>query len=311
MPARLPRVRILAGVNKVPVREDLPGFIQPMLASGGALPDGEDWAFEVKWDGARAQIRCDGNALSIRSRSGRSFGEEFPEVRALLDPLAGRRVVLDGELVCLASDGMPDFAALRARLGGAGRARTTARQRKPAILIIFDVLHCDGLAIRHLPYLQRREVLSELDLGEGPAWRTPRRFSGRDGRHLAAVTREHGVEGVVAKRLSAAYSAGRRSSAWVKHKHRRSEWFVVTGWRERTGALPEFLLARRRGEGLVPAGSASFGLDAERRALLLSVLTEHELRPAWARSPMDDAACRGVGRLPRPIERRGSRRRAA
>jgi bifunctional non-homologous end joining protein LigD len=120
-------------VNKVPVREDLPGFIQAMLASGGALPDGDDWAFEVKWDGARAQVCCDGNALSIRSRSGRSIGEKFPELRALLDPLRGRRVVLDGELVCLASDGMPDFAPF-ARVWAAGvgfRAQLLASASRP------------------------------------------------------------------------------------------------------------------------------------------------------------------------------------
>ena len=138
------------------------------------------------------------------------------------------------------------------------------------------VLHLDGRAVRELPYRRRRELLGELAL-DGPAWRTPRQFVG-EGEALLRVTAEQGLEGVVAKRLDAPYTPGRRSSAWVKHKHRRRELFVVTGWRERAGVLPEFLLARRAADGwLRPAGSASLGLDADRRALLLSALTEREL----------------------------------
>jgi ATP-dependent DNA ligase len=72
------------------------------------------------------------------------------------------------------------------------------------------------------------------------------------------------------------YAEGRRSRAWIKIEHRRRERMVVTGWREHPGGLPEFLLARRGGDGrLRPAGSASVGLDVERRALLLAALEQH------------------------------------
>jgi ATP-dependent DNA ligase len=70
---------------------------------------------------------------------------------------------------------------------------------------------------------------------------------------------------------------GRRSNSWVKQKHRRRERFVVTGWREREGALPEFFLARRVGSEVRPAGTVSLGLDPERRQKLLLALTEREL----------------------------------
>jgi ATP-dependent DNA ligase len=69
----------------------------------------------------------------------------------------------------------------------------------------------------------------------------------------------------------------------VKHKHRRRERLVVTGWRERDGALPEFLLARWAGSQLRPAGSASLGLDGERREQLLTALAERELTRARGR----------------------------
>src|SRR5436309_532239 len=116
-----------------------------MLASNGALPDRGNWAFEVKWDGARVQVSSDGRTVSMRSRRGRACAEEFPEIRRLLDCLQDRRVVLDGELVCLGADGKPDFASLRTRLGVRdSRSAAAAQQRRPATLMFFDVLHLDG-----------------------------------------------------------------------------------------------------------------------------------------------------------------------
>lgn len=231
---------------------------------------------EVKWDGIRAQVVFDRRSVGVRSRRGRSCGDEFPELQELGGVLGNRRVVLDGELVCLGADGKPDFAALRARLG-VSRAPAAAAQRcDPASLMLFDILHLDGRAVRELPYGRRRELLSELEL-EGSAWRTPRQFVG-EGEALLELTAEQGLEGVVAKRLDSPYRPGRRSSAWVKQKHRRRELFLVTGWRERDRALPEFLLARRAANGsLRAAGSASLGLSAAQRAELLDALVAHEL----------------------------------
>ena len=226
-------------------------------------------------DGIRAQVVFDRRSVGVRSRRGRSCGDEFPELQELGGVLGNRRVVLDGELVCLGADGKPDFAALRARLGVTGARAAAAQRRRPASLMLFDILRLDGRAVRELPYRRRRELLSELEL-EGSACRTPRQFVG-EGEALVELTGEQGLEGVV-ERLDSPYMPGRRSSAWVKQKHRRGERFVVTGWRERDRALPEFLLARRAANGsLRPAGSASLGLSAAQRAELLDALVAHEL----------------------------------
>jgi len=152
--------------------------------------------------------------------------------------------------------------------------------------MIFDALHMGGRATRQLAYATRRDLLTSLEL-EGPAWRTPRHFVGQ-AEQLLAATVEQNLEGVVAKRLDAAYREG-RSRSWIKHKHRRRERLAVTGWRERNGELPEFLLARPGPGGeLVPAGSASLGLDAGQRAELLEALAAREVpgprrsRVRWA-----------------------------
>jgi bifunctional non-homologous end joining protein LigD len=236
--------------------EELPRFIAPMLARNGPVPAGNGWGVEVKFDGMRLQVRLDGRAVCLRSRPGRDCTEEFPELAPIQGTLGRHRVVLDGELVCLAADGSPDFARLRRRLRApADKARRHA-ERWPVTYLAFDLLHVDGRSTRQLPYERRRELLLELELDRGARWRTPRHFVGESEQVLAA-TREHGLEGVVAKRLGSPYLPGARNGAWVKHKHRRVESFLVTGWSPAEPRRPESLLLARIGSGgtLEPAGS--------------------------------------------------------
>jgi bifunctional non-homologous end joining protein LigD len=256
----------------MPSREELPSFVAPMLARTGPVPVGGGWAVEVKFDGMRLQLRRDGRAVCLRSRPGRDCSEEFPELAAIAGALGHHRVLLDGELVCLGADGSPDFASLRKRLRASGDKARRHAERAPATFLAFDVLHLDGHSTRGLPYERRRELLLDLAL-DGSGWRTPRHFVAETDEVLAA-TREHGLEGVVAKRLGSAYLTGARNGAWIKHKHRRTESFVVTGWSPAERRRPESLLLARAGSdgSLEPAGSTPLVLadgqaDEARRQL--------------------------------------------
>jgi bifunctional non-homologous end joining protein LigD len=268
----------LAYSGAVTPREDLPRFVAPMLARTGPIPCGAGWAFEVKFDGMRLQLRRDGRRVCLRSRPGRDCSEEFPELAAIQISLGRHRVLLDGELVCLGADGRPDFASLRRRLRApADKARRHA-QRSPVTYLAFDLLHLDGRSTRELPYERRRELLLDLALADGSSWRTPRHFV-TDQERVVAATRERGLEGVVAKRLGSPYLPGVRNGAWVKHKHRRTESFLVTGWSPRERRRPESLLLARVGSdgSLEPAGSVPLVLgdrqtDVVRRRLEALVL---------------------------------------
>jgi ATP-dependent DNA ligase len=248
-----------------------------MLARSGRFPDGDDWALEVKFDGMRAQLRWDGRTLCLRSRRGRDCTPEFPELRPIAGALGARRVILDGELVCFAADGHPDFQQLRRRLRSHGQVAAIASHRAPATFLAFDLLHLDGRATVHLAYAVRRELLEELGL-EGSAWRTPRNFVG-EAEAVLASTKQCGLEGVVAKRLDSSYKPGMRNGAWVKHKHRRTEAFLITAWAPAHPGRPEsFFLARRLSDGgLDPAGSVSLGLSGEERERLRAALEAAEL----------------------------------
>ncbi len=239
-------------------REQQPTFIPPMLLTSGTLPSGDAWTFELKWDGCRAQLRYDGRSVSLRTRNGRECSGDFPEMTEIADVLGKRRVTLDGELVCLRSDGRPDFARLRHRLNG------SQIDGRPAMLQVFDVLHLDGHSTRPLRYAERRALLGELAL-EGPAWRTPASVVVERGEDFVARVEELGLEGVVAKRLSLTYVPGRRCTAWVKRKLRREERLAVTGIRRtRDGHVEAVFVARPQPDGsFTGAGAVELGLHRE------------------------------------------------
>jgi bifunctional non-homologous end joining protein LigD len=255
----------------VPVRhrEQQPTFIPPMLLTPGAVPDGEAWALELKWDGCRAQLPYDGSSVSLRTRNGRECSDDFPELGEIAGVLGKRRVTLDGELVCLRPDGRPDFAGLRRRLTGS-RAHV-----HPAMLEFFDVLHLDDSSTRALPYTERRALLEELAL-DGAAWRTPASVVLGRAEDFVARVAELGLEGVVAKRLSSTYLPGRRSPSWVKHKLRREERLAVTGVRRtRQGNVEAILVARRCPDGsLTGVGAIELGLHHKLVDLLERRLAE-------------------------------------
>ncbi|MGB0092106.1 MAG: hypothetical protein WBP81_06185 [Solirubrobacteraceae bacterium] len=240
-------------------REQQPTFVAPMLLTSGAVGGGETWTLELKWDGCRGQLRYDRRTVSLRTRTGRECSAEFPELAAIAGVLGKHRVTLDGELVCLRSDGRPDFARLRRRLSG------RPRNPDPVILQVFDVLHFDGCSTRALPYRERRALLEELAL-DGPAWRTPASVVVNRAKDFVVRVAELGLEGVIAKRLDSTYIPGRRSTARRKHKLRREERLAVTGIRRtREGHVEAILVSRRQPDGsLSGAGSIGRGLRRER-----------------------------------------------
>jgi bifunctional non-homologous end joining protein LigD len=207
---------------------------------------------------------------------GPQLHQAVPELAALAAALAGCDALLDGELVCLDDDGRPDFHRLRRRLSATdARGAQRLAAAHPATLVIFDVLHLDGRAVRVLPYERRRELVVAHLPPQGRSWRVNKPLSG-DLKAVLAVTRARELEGIVAKRLDAPYEPGRRSGAWLKHKHRRRETFAVTGWKPASPGAhrPDaILVGRATADGLVrPAGAVEFGLSGDDRQRLREAL---------------------------------------
>ena len=212
-----------------PDREPIPQKVQPMLARTGKLPPGDDWAYEIKWDGVRAIGYADGGRLRLESRNGNNITPRYPELRALGRALGTHEAILDGEVVALDSNGRPSFQRLQRRmhLTSEGMVRRLS-QSEPVVYMIFDLLWLDGHSLMELTYDERRAKLAELELA-GPAWQAPAHHVG-NGAALLEASKAQGLEGLVAKRRDSTYLPGRRTQGWVKVKNVRNTDVVVAGW---------------------------------------------------------------------------------
>ena len=137
--------------------------------------------------------------------------------------------MLDGEVVAFDDEGRPDFQRLQTRMHVASSAAVKRRMKDVSVTYVaFDLLFFEGRDLCDLPYEERRSALERLEL-EGEAWRTPTYHRG-DGAALMELTRERGLEGIVAKRLDSRYLPGKRSRAWLKVKHVTEQELVIGAW---------------------------------------------------------------------------------
>jgi ATP-dependent DNA ligase len=210
----------------------LPPPIEPMLAkASAALPPGEGWSFEPKWDGFRAIVFRDGSTLHLQSRELKPLDRYFPELERPLLARLPERCVVDGEIVIAGGEGL-DFEALLLRIHPAESRVRLLAEEGPASIVLFDLLALGDRDLRGAPFAERRALLERAI----PAAEAGGRV------HLTPATRDRGaaedwfsrfegagLDGVVAKRLDGTYQAGVR--AMVKVKHARTADCAVAGFR--------------------------------------------------------------------------------
>jgi bifunctional non-homologous end joining protein LigD len=247
-------------------REPMPRDLRPMLARLATMPGDEDrYGFEIKWDGVRALAYVD-RGVTLQSRTGRDITAQFPEPAGLRKALGRRKALLDGELVAFDDDGRPSFQQLQGRIHLASADLVRSRMKSiPATLMIFDILHLGGRSTRSLAYEERRALLEGLELDDR-GWQTPRYHAG-EGAKLFALSRERGLEGVIAKRLGSVYEPGRRPGSWLKVKNVRSQEVVIGGWLpgkgRRSGTIGALLVGYYEDSDLRYAGKVGTGFTEE------------------------------------------------
>ena len=238
---------------------------RPMLATlVTELPRGEDWSYEVKWDGYRALGYVRGGEARLLSRRGNDLTQRFPTVaRELPRAVRSSECVVDGEVCALDERGRPSFSAMQ--------------QGKPGTAIVyeaFDLLELDGEPVVDRPLEERRRLLGDLIDASNRTVQLSGAFD--DGEALLQAATEQELEGVMAKRAGSRYCEGKRTRDWLKIKTRGRQEFVVCGWTRgqgrREGRFGSLVLGAHRDGALQWVGNVGTGFAEQQIDDLLARL---------------------------------------
>lgn len=284
---------------KLPIGQDM----EPMLSaiSEHGIPKGEDWEYEPKWDGFRTLVFRDGEEVALLSRGGRPMTRYFPELLPAFRELSEEKVVLDGEVVVVGSNGL-DFGALQQRVHPAESRVRMLSEQTPAWYVAFDVLAIGDEDLRKQPLGERRKRLEKLLKGvkrggAGPIFLTPYTRDARTAEEWFEKFEGAGLDGVIAKSWDGAYVPGKR--LWVKIKHQRTADCVVIGWRKSSdgSTLGALLLGLYDEKGTLHyVGHTSSFNAAERKELIA------RLKPLEVQIPEEEWRA-NPGRMPGGLSR--------
>ncbi|MGH7058443.1 MAG: non-homologous end-joining DNA ligase, partial [Acetobacteraceae bacterium] len=257
------RTRRARGIRRI-ANDPLPDFIEPELATLVTKPpSGPDWIHEVKLDGYRMLCRIENGVRRFLTRRGHDW---TTRISALVERirLPVETAAIDGELVALDGRGFTNFGALQQALADDDADRMA--------FFAFDLLHLDGIDLRALPLIERKEKLREL-LKRNTADGAPIFFSEHfqvEGDRFFGNACEMALEGVVSKRIGAPYRSG-RSPNWMKTKCRQRQEFAIGGFTERAsgpGQVGAVLLGYYDGDRLAYAGKVGAALGASEMSRL-------------------------------------------
>jgi bifunctional non-homologous end joining protein LigD len=271
-PARKENPGPLTGARKA----RLPELIKPELATlVEKAPDGQ-WRYEVKFDGYRIMARIDHDEVKLFTRNGHDWTHKLPGQAEALAALHLESAWLDGEMVVVDEEGVPDFQALQNAFE-AGRS-------SHIVYYLFDLPYLNGVDLREVPVEERRAALATvLKAGDHPLLRFSDGFE-EEPQALLNSACQMRMEGLIGKRLGSPY-VSRRSSDWVKLKCKHRQEFVIVGFTDPKGSRSAFgalllgLHDRASGE-LRYAGKVGTGFT---EATLASV--HDQLKPLQTKKP--------------------------
>jgi bifunctional non-homologous end joining protein LigD len=239
----------------------MPAFCEPMLATlVETAPEGKDWLYEIKYDGYRALIAADGAQVRIHTRSGLDWTAKFPQVAKAVAAKHFSAALLDAEICVLDADGRSDFGALVTAL-------ETKRGNMTAL--VFDLLFAGGQDLRGDTLVARkarlRKLLGKPEKNAVLVYSEEFESTGKNsGEKLLAAACGRGLEGIVAKRKTAPYRAGRHGE-WQKVKCGKDQEFVIVGFSasDKARAFASILVAAREAGALRYAGRVGSGFSEQ------------------------------------------------
>jgi len=259
-----------------------------------AVPTGNGWMHEIKFDGYRALVAVAGGDIRIYTRSGKDWSDKFAPLVETFAALDLPPCLIDGEIVAYGKDGNPDFSSLQKVL-----KRGHGAQGKGDALTFhaFDLLEVEGESLARLPNIERKERLEALLRNAEPPIHVADHVIGA-GEKLYRAMCDAGQEGIIAKAVDAPYR-GARTRNWVKVKCTLRQEFVLIGWKKSSAKGRPFsslLLAQHEGaegkESLVYKGNVGTGFTQDTMADLARKMARLQRKSPPAE--VDRVAARGV-----------------
>jgi DNA ligase D-like protein (predicted ligase) len=216
------------------------------------LPEGADWLYEIKLDGYRLEVVKNAGRVTLYSRRRNVLNRKFPYIAAALAKLPDATVV-DGELVALDTEGQSSFTMLQ----------SFRSAEKNIHFYAFDILVHRGRTLTELPLHERRKILNKvLPVNDHIALSiVEHRLA-----HMLKFVKQHGLEGIVAKRSDGIYEPGLRSGSWSKHRINQGQEFVVGGYTPGSHGFDALIVGFYRGKDLIYAARVRAGfVPAARR----------------------------------------------
>jgi DNA ligase D-like protein (predicted ligase) len=263
-----------------------PGFIEPMLLlRTEKLPEGPDWAYEIKLDGYRALAFKAGGKLELRSRNDNDFALRYPSIAKALASLPDDTAV-DGEIVALDAEGKPSFNALQ----------NCGSSKADLIYYVFDLMVLAGEDVMGEQLRKRRELLEKKILTKLDE---PIRYSPALNASLAVLiqsVKAQGFEGLVAKRLDSRYQPGDRSGAWQKMRVNQGQELVIAGYTPSSKNFDALVIGYYEDGKLMYAARTRNGFTPASRAELFKKLKPLEMKDCpFANLPEKKAGRWGAG----------------
>jgi DNA ligase D-like protein (predicted ligase)/DNA ligase D-like protein (predicted polymerase)/DNA ligase D-like protein (predicted 3'-phosphoesterase) len=238
--------------------------LAPMLSeSADKPPSGDDYVYELKWDGIRALISLEDGQIKIRTRNHHDVTAQFPELQIGEKAFRATNGLFDAEIVCLDPSGKPIFKKVINRLMSTGETAIQKLSKTNQVhCYVFDCLYLDGRSLINEPLLKRKEWLADAVRTD-----TPYRVSEHvdDGQSLFEAAKHHGLEGIMAKKKDSKYMIGKRSDCWIKVKVRQTSECYIIGYTKGKGdrgqTFGALQIAEKVDEKLHYRGKVGTGFD--------------------------------------------------
>jgi bifunctional non-homologous end joining protein LigD len=241
----------------------LPVNLTPMLATLVDKPfDREGWMYEVKWDGYRALGFINKGKVELKSRNNKSFNDKFYPITDALSKWK-INVVIDGEVVVVAENGISNFGNLQ---------NWRSEADGELLFYVFDILWYEGRDLTGLPLIERKAILQAV-LPKSPGIVASDYFL-ESGAKFFETAKSLGLEGIIAKKADSIYHPGDRTKEWLKIKANKRQEMVIGGFTindDTSKAFSSLLVGVYKGKELIYTGKVGTGFNDETQKSMLKL----------------------------------------